>query len=639
MSICVPWESLPGASRFLFLEEKVIRRVLSLLFLSFLFLVPPTLAEDPVFFADSALKAAVEAQLWISDPTPTDMLGLTELVRPNTRAQDDAIADLTGLEYAENLQTLNLRYHLISDLSILSGLSNLQALNLSQNRISDISSLSDLSHLRHLDLHGNFSLSDISAVSGISNLQTLVLRWNSISDLSALSGLADLQTVILHQNEISDISSLATLTSLTELDLRENPLNREACDIYIPQIMANNPGIDFEYDPCVRHQVVVSSTAGGSVTAPGEGEFTFGHGERIRFNAEADPDFVFVNWSGTYFDTANPVYISIDQDTLIQANFESLLDTIYVDNSATNDPGAGDSQETGTIKHPFDSIQEAIDGAAEGTCIVVRAGTYCENIDFHGKRIRVTGIDPGHPDSAGYPILRAVGNGPVVKFTSGEDPDCMLMGFVITGGLGSQAEAILCSASSPTIANCLIVGNRAADPNGAAIYCTDSHAVFVNCTIADNCGGEQGGGLGFVDSPVTLANSIVWNNTPGEIIVTGAGEPLVSYSDILGGWPGPGNLDADPLFVRRGYWTDPDDPSIVLEPSNLKAVWIAGDYHLKSQARRWEPETQTWIQDKVTSLCINAGDPLEAIRQETYPNGDVINMGAFGGTAEASKSY
>jgi hypothetical protein len=41
-------------------------------------------AEQPVYFADPKLKAAVETELWITDPTPTEMLGLTDLHAPGT---------------------------------------------------------------------------------------------------------------------------------------------------------------------------------------------------------------------------------------------------------------------------------------------------------------------------------------------------------------------------------------------------------------------------------------------------------------------------------------------------------------------------------------------------------------------------
>lgn len=108
----------------------------------------------------------------------------------------------------------------------------------------------------------------------------------------------------------------------------------------------------------------------------------------------------------------------------------------------------------------------------------------------------------------------------------------------------------------------------------------------------------------------------------------------VTYSNVRGGWPGTGNIDADPCFVDPGYWPTriPDEP--------YEDIWIGrGDYHLKSQAGRWDPTGNIWVQDEVTSPCIDAGAPASPIGPEPFPNGGVINMGAYGGTTEASKSW
>jgi len=59
--------------------------------------------------------------------------------------------------------------------------------------------------------------------------------------------------------------------------------------------------------------------------------------------------------------------------------------------------------------------------------------------------------------------------------------------------------------------------------------------------------------LGNLASP-TVANCILWGDTPDEI----EGTPLVIYCNIEGGWPGSGNIDADPLFV------DPDNGDVRL---------------------------------------------------------------------------
>ncbi|MBN2132554.1 MAG: hypothetical protein JW741_23840 [Sedimentisphaerales bacterium] len=62
------------------------------------------------------------------------------------------------------------------------------------------------------------------------------------------------------------------------------------------------------------------------------------------------------------------------------------------------------------------------------------------------------------------------------------------------------------------------------------------------------------------------------------------------------------------------------------------------DYHLKSQAGRWDPVSEAWVIDDVTSPCIDAGAPNSPVADEPEPNGARINLGAYGGTAEASKS-
>ena len=123
-------------------------------------------------------------------------------------------------------------------------------------------------------------------------------------------------------------------------------------------------------------------------------------------------------------------------------------------------------------------------------------------------------------------------------------------------------------------------------------------------------------------------------------------EVLIKYSNVQEGdaevylvkgctvdWA-EGNIDADPLFADPGYW-DPngtaDDPT--------DDFWVDGDYHLKSQAGRWDEDEGRWTKDEVTSPCIDSGNPLSPIGFEPFPNGGIINMGAYGGTAEASKSY
>ena len=472
----------------------------------------------------------------------------------------------------------------------------------------------------------------------------LDLERNTVSDISALSGLDNLEWLSLHRNQVSDISALGGLTALETVDLRINPLNEEAYDIYIPQIIANNPGIWIVHDGSYLRHLSISSTVGGSVVDPGEGEFTYEPRELVWVRAVADPGFVFVNFSGSCFTSRNPTSIEMDQDYQIRANFRSTLEVICVDDDAPNDPGPGDAavsdpHENGTFQHPFDQIQEAIDVAADGASVVVRSGTYRENISLSGKGLRLVGLDPNDPNAGPYPVIEGAGSGPVVTVSSDQYQRCALDGFVITAGEGENAGALHCTGGSPTVRHCLIVGNRATGAAGAAVCCTESAAVFANCTVADNGGGPNGAGMVLIDSDVVVMDSILWNNVPRQILVKGTSGPSITYSDVLGWWPDWGNIDEDPLFVQHGYWADPGDPDVAVAPSVPNAIWIGGDYHLRSQAGRWDPAAQAWVQDEITSPCIDAGDPTGPAGCEVPPNGGVVNMGAYGQTSQASKSW
>ena len=317
---------------------------------------------------------------------------------------------------------------------------------------------------------------------------------------------------------------------------------------------------------------------------------------------------------------------------------------IYVDDDAANDPepnnpAISDPNENGTPEHPFDMIQEGIDAALDGDTVIVRDGTYREAIEFAGRNITVTGFDPNEPN-APYPVIDASYTGTAVTFRNEEEPNCILEGFVITQGAGEVAGGINCMGSSPTISHCLIVGNRVMDPNGGggAVFCIDSNSVFENCTFSGNYGGEQGAGLNFCDSNAVLLNCIVWDNLPYQIAVTCGLDPNITFSDVTDGWPDTGNKNVAPCFAELGYWEDANNPNIAVEPSGANAVWVGGDYHLKSQAGRWDPYSASWLIDDVTSLCIDAGEANSDWTAELWPHGKRINMGAYGGTQQASMS-
>jgi len=187
----------------------------------------------------------------------------------------------------------------------------------------------------------------------------------------------------------------------------------------------------------------------------------------------------------------------------------------------------------------------------------------------------------------------------------------------IANRAGRHGAGLCNDNSNTTLVHCLLAGNVAGD--GAGLHSLGAGPTLRHCTLAQN----GGGGVSDVTGGMLLNHCIVWGNADHEVL----GPVLAVYSNIGGGWPGEGNTDIDPLFAAPGYWDADED------------VWVDGDYHLQSQAGRWDPVTESWVQDDVTSPCIDAGDPTAPVGDEPLPNGGIVNLGAYGGTAEASKSW
>jgi predicted outer membrane repeat protein len=229
----------------------------------------------------------------------------------------------------------------------------------------------------------------------------------------------------------------------------------------------------------------------------------------------------------------------------------------------------------------------------------------------------------------------------------------MLTDCIFTGNSAAWDGGAIYAVST-TFENCIFSGNRVLEfrndiLGGGAVHIPGTamfgKAVTINnCTFIKNWS-EFGCAISYFG--LASMNNCILRGSENQIYEHFPyGAPsFVRYSNVQGGWEGEGNIDVDPLFVDPGYWAHIEDPNLVVEPNEPNAVWVDGDYHLKSQAGRWDPNSESWpaaaswVQDYVTSPCIDTGDPNRPIDPEPFPNGSIINMGAYGGTVEASKSY
>jgi len=215
-----------------------------------------------------------------------------------------------------------------------------------------------------------------------------------------------------------------------------------------------------------------------------------------------------------------------------------------------------------------------------------------------------------------------------------------------SASLNSLGGGFFCSQSTALLTNCKITGNIAQGSSkgggiyvggsssrmvleqsiiahntaetGAGIYSSaPEYLRMINCTVANNSlsGGWAGGGIHGIGGIISIRNCIVWHNDGDAISLQNSSSGGVTYSDIEGGFSGPGNINKDPRFASAS----------------------SGDYHLQSVYGRYS-SSGSWTVDYDHSPCIDTGDPQDPVGSEPFPNSKRINMGAYGGTHEASKS-
>jgi len=238
---------------------------------------------------------------------------------------------------------------------------------------------------------------------------------------------------------------------------------------------------------------------------------------------------------------------------------------------------------------PAANLRSAVAGAQAGDLIVLGAGTYPLPDTLHvaaGVSLRGAGAARTTIDATGL----AVG----VSF-GGTDPKSptVLDRATVTGAatcLSVESGATGVQLTHLVVRDCATAGITVAGGGGATI---------VNATVATNGTGVDATGI------ATIKNSLVTGNAIG-LDSEGTGDLTSSYDDLFGNTTdykglvaGAGDLAASVTFVD-------------LAGHNLL---LAG------------PQPST-----------DQGDPADAVGEEPTPNGARINLGAFGGTADAELS-
>ena len=257
--------------------------------------------------------------------------------------------------------------------------------------------------------------------------------------------------------------------------------------------------------------------------------------------------------------------------------------------------------------------------------------------------------------------------------------NCVFRGNRVTTDNGSGLIYLFQSGSGSVIKNCLFIGNEHLGAGTGVIHANYSWGSantlsIENCTFAYNlcCAANGAAALTFATGTFTVKNCVFFGNLVGSGSTSGAdisvigGTCNLSYS-VFGGSEdtkssyyrvasgtlneGAGIIFGDPRFVSslddfRPLLTDPEttfpksgDASPAFVPfmrddeqfAKIKAL----DVHLLSSRGYYTNDGVLHENEgDVASLAIDKGDG--DVGDEPEPNGGLLNLGFYGGTAEAS---
>ena len=213
----------------------------------------------------------------------------------------------------------------------------------------------------------------------------------------------------------------------------------------------------------------------------------------------------------------------------------------------------GDGTDGLTWETAFNRVSDALSTMNDGVEIWVASGTYHESlrvfsrtgISFYGGFRGDETVQNDRDWTSNRTVLSASGYGMAISLALDTD-EITIDGFTITNGKVDRGGGVYFGdVDSATLTNCTIVGNTA--HFGGGVYCWRCSPKITHCAILGNTA-DVGGGVYCIErSSPTLTNCILWN--PGSEVQAKSGNPVVTYCCVQGGYPGEGNVSANPLFL------------------------------------------------------------------------------------------
>ncbi len=229
--------------------------------------------------------------------------------------------------------------------------------------------------------------------------------------------------------------------------------------------------------------------------------------------------------------------------TLTKAGYYDWIGTITVVAEATTDVVATLTMGSITVWNAlgnfigsYATIQAGIDACPTGGTVSVGDGTYTgtgnKGLTWSEKKIAVRSqngpnncIIDCQKEGRGFYLDNAGGCGTI-------------SGFTIRNGSATNGGGIYCYNSSPTITDCVLTGNTAAEYGGGIYGTKSSSPSITNCIIRGNIANDCGGGIYCQDhSSPTIASCIIATNTAlygGGIHCENNSSPTITGCTITG---------------------------------------------------------------------------------------------------------
>jgi hypothetical protein len=259
-----------------------------------------------------------------------------------------------------------------------------------------------------------------------------------------------------------------------------------------------------------QYDLTISSSAGGSVTTPGEGTFTYDSGEMVNLVAEAEEGYYFVEWTGDVSTIADPTdattTITMNSDYSITANFASATGIYdWYDLNAVRDNLAG----TYTLMSDLDNTAPGYGELASSTANGGEGwqpigGSYGAFVgSFNGQSYEIRDLFISRPGEMHVGLFGAVGETGVVE-------NLGVVNSSVNGGINVGG---LVGANLGTVSNSYATGNMTASLTccvGGLIGFTAgivSNSYSTGTVTGDRCVGGLVGYNGGTDFAATVNNS------------------------------------------------------------------------------------------------------------------------------------